>query len=406
MDTTDSIKNRSTNVQLCHYQIAAYALLKHAMVPKYNPKPGQKHVLLFFSAHIGDVVIFLDTLKRYQSFYSEKNGYHLVFACRKEVWAFLSAMDCVGDMEFIEVNRDEILRSYPKFKKAVEDASKYHYALYINPRIVSIIEYIFDYCLCANERHIVRIKNDQSKSSRKESIFKDGKRYNAIEVDRTTMLLKRFGLLADRLTGMHEAIHISRLKVPSVDLDISGRYMVFAPSTAETPSKCWNKAHYAKLIDEVIDRYDIDIYLSGGKADRPVCQEIVKLIHHKDRVHDFVGKTSFQEWIALIAGAELVVCNDSSPMHIAASVGTKCVCIGGQWEGGCYYPYVVEEIRPDETLPVVVLGDKLPCYYCTTSVHGRKGNPDCKRAMEEAAPYPCIENVGYDEVMRAFKTLI
>ncbi len=405
MSSKPEIQNQSTNVGVYHYQIAAHAILKHAFVPKYRQEGKKKNVMLFFSAHIGDAVMFLDTLRRYQKYYSEAKGYHLVFACRKEVWAFLNSLGCTGDMEFLEVNRDEILRSYPKFKKAVRNASKYKYEVYINPRTVSIIEYVFEYCLCAKDKYIVRISGDNSKSSRKERIFRDGQKHEVTEVDRKMMLLRRFGLLADKLTGEHQPVTISRLEVPEVELKAPSRYFVFAPSTAETPSKCWGSDNYARLIDEAIEKYDVDICLSGGKNDRLICKMVSDKVKHKERLHDFVGTTSFKEWIALIAGAEMVICNDSSPMHIAASVGTKCVCIGGQWEGNCYYPYDVDVLREDESLPIVVLGEKLPCYYCTTSLLGRKGNPECKAAIDRAEPYPCIRNVLYEDVCEQVKQI-
>lgn len=392
------IKNQSMDVGLCHYQIAAFALLKHLFLPKYKEHTGKKYILLFFSAHIGDAVMFLDTLQRYQAYYSEENGYHLVFACRKEVWSFLTSLGCTGDMEFIEVNRDEILRSFSKFKKAVKAASKYQYDVFISPRTVSIIEYVFEYCLCAKDRYVVRIKDDNSKSSKKERIFRDGQKNEVIEVERTMMLLRRFGLLADKLTGVHVPVRISRLPIPETDLETPKKYFVFAPSTAETPSKCWSRENYARLIDELIEKEDVDICFSGGKNDRVICDMVKDLVVHKERIHDYVGTTNFKEWISLIAGADLAVCNDSSPMHIAASVGTKCVCIGGQWEGSCYYPYDVDEVRENDCIPEVVLGEKLPCYYCTTTLMGRKGNSECKEAIDKAEPYPCIKNVMYESV--------
>lgn len=400
MESEDNIKNRSTTVGLYHYQIAAYALFKRAFLPRFRNNEEKKNVMIFFSAHIGDVVMFLDTLNRYQDYYSEINGYHLVFACRKEVWNFLDTIGYTGSMEFIDVNRDEILRSFPRFKKAVRDASKYHYDIYINPRTVSIIEHVFEYCISAREKNIVKISSDQSKSSWQSRVFKDGQDYKSITVDRNTMLLRRFGLLADKLTGEHKAIRISKLPVPKTELKTPSRYYVFAPSTAETPSKCWGVKNYARLIDEVIREYDVDICLSGGKNDIQVCGEVESLVENKGRVHNYVGTTNYLEWISLISNAEMVICNDSSPMHIAASVGTKCVCIGGQWEGRCYYPYDVDELDGDESVPVVVVGERLPCYYCTTTVHGRKGNPKCKEAIDKEEPYPCISNVSFNDVKR------
>ena len=401
MKQNKAIANRSNKVGIYHYQIAAYAIVKHLFVKKRKNACANKPVLLFFSAHIGDAVIFLDALKAYQALYSEQKGYHLVFACRKEVWLFLEQLGCVGDMEFIEVNRDEILRSYSRFKQAVRDVSRYSYEIYINPRVVSIIEYVFEYCLYAKEKYIVNVEGDISKASRKERFFRDRLDHHITYVPRDMMLLGRIWKLVDELSGTKHTVMVSRLTAEPCELGLPQKYCVFAPSTAETPSKCWPVDRYARLIDAVIEKYDMDVCLSGGKNDRPICELVMARLKHADRIHDCIGKTNFKQWIALIAQSQLVVCNDSSPMHIAASTGTPCVCIGGQWEGSCYYPYVVDSLRPDDRMPVVVLGDKLPCYYCTLSEHGRMSNPDCKTAIEEAEPYPCIKCVAYEDVWAA-----
>lgn len=393
------LKNRNSKVGLYHYQIAAYALLKHLSLPKYKEPSGLKSVLLFFSAHIGDAVIFLDALKEYQKLYSREKGYQLVFACRKEVKAFLEQIGCFGEMEYIEVNRDEILRSYPKFKKAVADTQKYQFDLFINPRVVSVIEYVYEYCVCARQKHVVRVEGDRSKNSVKERLFRDHNGHEVTVVPKEMMLLGRIYTLLDKLSGEKHPIRISRLDMPDCEMVFPDRYCVVAPSTAETPSKCWPIEHYARLIDEIVEKYDLDICLSGGKADRVICGRVLEKVANKDRVHDYVGNTNFQQWITLIRKAVLVVCNDSSPMHIAASTGTPCVCIGGQWEGRCYFPYVVEELREDDVLPQVVLGKKLPCYYCTLTVNGRMGNPECKDVIEKAEAYPCVRNVLFDDVM-------
>lgn len=401
VEKTDNgqIRNKSSKVGLYHYQIAAYAILKHLFLPKYKESDGLKPVLLFFSAHIGDVVIFLDALKEYQKLYSKENGYKLVFACRKEVKAFLEQIGCFGEMEYIEVNRDEILRSYPKFRKAVEETSKYQFDLFINPRVVSVIEYVYEYCVCAREKHVVRVEGDQSKNSAKERMFRDYNSHNVTFVPKDMMLLGRIYTLLDKLSGKKHLVMISRLDISECEMVLPKRYCVVAPSTAETPSKCWPVENYARLIDEIVEKYDLDICLSGGKEDRVICGRVMDIVTHKDRVHDCVGNTNFRQWITLIHKADLVICNDSSPMHIAASTGRPCVCIGGQWEGCCYYPYVVENIREDDVFPQVVLGEKLPCYYCTLTANGRMGNPECKDATEKAEAYPCIRNVRYEDVM-------
>lgn len=395
------IKNKNSKIGLCHYQIAAYAILKHIFLPKYKQKDGLKPVLIFFSAHIGDAVIFLEALKEYQKLYSKKNGFLLVFACRKEVKAFLEQLGFFGDMEFVEVNRDDILRSYYKFKKAVRDTGKYRYEIFINPRVVSVIEYVYEYCVCANKKYIVQVEGDRSKNSMKERFFREHLKNDITFVTQEMMLLGRIYILLDKLSGKKHPVRVPRLELPECDMKLPERYCVFAPSTAETPSKCWDSSHYAKLIDELVEKYDLCVCFSGSKADKVICQRVLNKVRHKERVYNYVGNTNFLQWVTLIKKSRLVVCNDSSPMHIAASTGRPCVCVGGQWEGKCYYPYAVEEMRKDDILPNVILGEKLPCYYCTLTANGRMGNNECRAAIQKAEPYPCIRNVNYEDVWNA-----
>lgn len=55
-------------------------------------------------------------------------------------------------------------------------------------------------------------------------------------------------------------------------------------------------------------------------------------------VHNYVGKTNFEELVHLIAGASVVIGPDSAPMHIAALTGTPCLNISlgntNFWETG------------------------------------------------------------------------
>ena len=44
---------------------------------------------------------------------------------------------------------------------------------------------------------------------------------------------------------------------------------------------------------------------------------------------NLAGKTSMPEWIALLKACDLVICNDSGGMHLAAAVGTPLVAVYG-----------------------------------------------------------------------------
>ena len=59
----------------------------------------------------------------------------------------------------------------------------------------------------------------------------------------------------------------------------------------------------------------------------------------KDRFFDLIGKTSLAELPDVIASAELVVSNDSGPMHLAAAQGVPVLALFGPTQPERYGPY-------------------------------------------------------------------
>ena len=58
---------------------------------------------------------------------------------------------------------------------------------------------------------------------------------------------------------------------------------------------------------------------------------------------DLLGKTSLIDVIALMEKAELVVCCDSGPMHLAAAMGKKIVALFGPTDPQRFGPYPLED---------------------------------------------------------------
>jgi ADP-heptose:LPS heptosyltransferase len=69
-----------------------------------------------------------------------------------------------------------------------------------------------------------------------------------------------------------------------------------------------------------------NVVLLGGKTDHDL-SESFKQLH--PRIIDFIGKTSVQETAAILDLAAVTVCNDSGPMHIAATTKTRVIAIFG-----------------------------------------------------------------------------
>jgi lipopolysaccharide heptosyltransferase I len=98
-------------------------------------------------------------------------------------------------------------------------------------------------------------------------------------------------------------------------------FAVLLPGT-NWPTKRWPVEYFAGLVRPLRERFDLDCVVAGG----PDVAEIAKQI---DGATNVVGRTNLRELVALLERADLVVANDSGPMHIAAALGRPLVTMFG-----------------------------------------------------------------------------
>ena len=108
----------------------------------------------------------------------------------------------------------------------------------------------------------------------------------------------------------------------AIKQDLPNPYAAIAFS-ARWNTKIWPSEYFASTIAEL----PIESVLIGGKPDKPLANEI--MAYSKNQGIDYTGRTGLKELIAIIAGAKVVISNDSGPVHIAAALGTPLVAIYG-----------------------------------------------------------------------------
>jgi heptosyltransferase-2 len=113
-----------------------------------------------------------------------------------------------------------------------------------------------------------------------------------------------------------------RLRVDSHEIElvkqrfgIVGRYAVLCPGAEYGPAKRW--PYFAELAASM----SVPVVVLGSPADLEPARGI--------QGANLVGKTSLDEAISLIAGAQAVVSNDSGLMHVAAALGRPQVALYG-----------------------------------------------------------------------------
>src|SRR5207249_104706 len=79
-------------------------------------------------------------------------------------------------------------------------------------------------------------------------------------------------------------------------------------------------------------QYDCQIVLIGTADNEEIVKKIIPLI--KKPVIDATGKTSVGQLAALLKWCQLLISNDSGPVHIAVAMGVPVVDIFGRNQAG------------------------------------------------------------------------
>jgi len=96
---------------------------------------------------------------------------------------------------------------------------------------------------------------------------------------------------------------------------LSGPYTVLCPGAEFGPAKRW------PYFRELAEKLDGQVVLIGSLSDGKEAEQI--------KGKNLVGQTTLDEAIDLIAGAAMVVTNDSGLMHVAAATATRQVALFG-----------------------------------------------------------------------------
>jgi len=135
------------------------------------------------------------------------------------------------------------------------------------------------------------------------------------------------------------------------------RWIIINPG-ARWLNKRWPAEFYRQLARRIATEHPkIRIAIMGGNEDAALAEAVIDGI--PNQCLNLVGKTSLAEMIEWIRMSELMVTNDTGPMHVAAALGKPVVAIFGPTEPQRTGPYG----QVDRALRI-----PLPCAPCLKSV--------------------------------------
>jgi ADP-heptose:LPS heptosyltransferase len=95
------------------------------------------------------------------------------------------------------------------------------------------------------------------------------------------------------------------------------------------PARTYAWQQYAEAIDLLVDRLDARVVLTGDASELELVDRLWRSLKSttQERVRPCAGALSFPELCALIEVSDLMVTNNTGPMHIAAAVKTPTVAL-------------------------------------------------------------------------------
>ena len=326
----------------------------------FDNKSLKKNTLLIVRLDaIGDFIIYISSDNLIPEKYIRMKK---VLICNKVVHELANSLNIFDEIIGIDL---------PKFKKNII------YRFKIIKRIIAInckvaIQPTFSRCFSPGDS-IIRISGANIKIGFDGDCTNQNKLFKLISDNWYSKLIRSDKLIKMERDRNHEFFEkVSNKKVifkqfnlpKLVDINITNfppkQYIVICPG-ASNSDKCWPKENFIKLIKEIIYNLKIKVILCGSKEEKGLIIDIMQNFE-SDFLKDIYGK-SILEFIEIIRDALFVVGNDSSPIHIAALVKTRSICIYGGKLHKRFLPYPKDtEFAP---IPVFNIECKKNNWYCS-----------------------------------------
>jgi len=153
----------------------------------------------------------------------------------------------------------------------------------------------------------------------------------------------------------------------------------------KTCAKHWPVDCYAELMIQLSKQRDIQFFLLGDSTDVQT-DRVAEKLANRANVMNLKGKTTFRELAALIHHLDILITNDSSPLHLAVAMNKPVVALFGPTAHWALFPPGPHRIALQSTAPCS------PCY-----TYGRF--PGC--------PNPtCMAEISVQEVQHAVESIL
>ena len=155
----------------------------------------------------------------------------------------------------------------------------------------------------------------------------------------------------------------------------NGNKLVIINPNGVWETKRWFIDRFAQVANRLSEKDGVRVIIVGGKGDE---ERGIKSRGTNKNILDLTGKTSIDDLYNIMKISDLVITNDSGPMHIAACAGSNIIAIFG--------PTDPRRCGPRSQNPVVLYGDVncLKCYKKNCETMKCMENLPVEKVLDEA----------------------
>lgn len=311
-------------------------------------KPGR--ILILQTAFLGDVILTLPLLPVLKKNYPESK---IDFLCIPQTSGLLKHNPYVNEVIIYDKKRSGI----KEFMQLLKILSSNRYDLVISPHRSFRSALISKLTLAKKT-----ISFDTSSFS-----FMYDRRVKYIndvhEIQRNLRLLEPLGIIEDKIikpelfTGTEEKTVVDKY-LSGCNIHTDEKFICIAPGSVWY-TKRFPKEKFVRVCD-LLKNTDMKIILIGGESDREITDFIADHSVNKNIINS-AGKFSILGSAELIRRSSILITNDSAPLHIANSSGTRVIALfGATVPAFGFYPYGKND--------VIIETNGLKCRPC--SIHG------------------------------------
>lgn len=151
-----------------------------------------------------------------------------------------------------------------------------------------------------------------------------------------------------------------------------GRPTVAIHAGANWRLKRWPEKLFARLGDRLAEQAGAQVFFVGSADDQPLAARIARRMRHPSTI--LCGRTTLPQLGALFQQVDVVISNDSGPLHIASAVGARTVGLFGPTSPALTGP----PPSPRTRVLFGTIGCPVPCYrqWCPVNLCMRQVTPE------------------------------